>query len=1550
MDSELVECFEIQKNEVQALKAIYMDDFTYIDNNVFSHTSDELASFFLKIHLHSDFNGVSFFSLDLKIYMTTTYPKTKPKVIIDNSVNLLKSQLIQIEDIISKTINELEGREMIYEISSNVQDILHEWQNEYRPSTNLSQERHLRILEEELKQQLIEEKIRKEQEHFKKEEERILDEMIQKELIRRKGQIIQANKRQQQDCYQLKGLSDDIVIFDKEMEIQNEQYGLVRFQAVKDLLTFRKQSFMTVKLAIPVTDQNRDNILILKELILNSEFWKSFDGTKEIYRMEQELQAFIALRHPSIVQFYGCRISLLNSGSWKLLCLQEYIPRGSLRDILENVGSVSLDIARNWAMDLLEGINEAHRRGFLHKNLHLGNILIFKSEKGRSVAKISDYGISYSLQHMNKLCSFTLNDKSFSKKSPISKKWHPPEYKFESENPVFNRKSDIWMFGIIFLQMIFGIDSISKYSNLKEICDPTIPSTVIDFLNLALQVNWHKRPSASDLLASPFFTSGQIARTLGLNTKIISKPLHEFPRISKYRSQSSTLQLASRYENDFEEVKWLGKGAYGKVIKVRNRLDGQYYAIKRICLNKNKNEYSRIIREVITLSRLHHQHIVRYFSAWLEDLSSEETVCEHGSREFGRSFDSYKHESDIVTSNFSEYISSGRPKQSFLNYFESEICENLSDKSSESVNNSVFVDLKFSNSGILYIQMEYCEKRTLKDILESKHVNIDEIWRLFRQILDALVHIHGQGVIHRDLKPSNIFLDENGDVKIGDFGLATECWTIIENLVSKKYSENIENDNDLTSGIGTALYIAPELLNRDIDHSYNQKVNELVDMYSLGIILFEMCYPFKTSMERIKTILNLRDPNIIFPLKFPSNKFSNQKHIISWLLQHDPKTRPTSFQLLRCDMLPPKVEDEYIRESLHTLANPNTPYYVKLIETLFSQNIDKCKDYTYDIMTNSLNIESPLMDWLKNCLTSIFKRHGAISNNDRSQLFPKNDIYNSVQDLATFLDSHGTLLQLPYDLILPFARHLTKYSLNYGKYYCFGKVYRSSTIDTIPWSLNEVNFDIVTKKEDNLSLYESECIKILDEIVNEVPSLSKMKILININHCDILDSIFDYCGIDIPYRPRASILLSQLGKTITLKQIQNQLRSESLLSGSSLEQLDKFNFQDEFEAGILRLLNIFDMSMHQNLLRSIESIRSVFLYSKYLHIEHEIYFFPLTVHNYQFYKGGLIFEALVMQNKKCDIFAIGGRYDTLVHHCLPPLSSRKISISVVGITIYIEKILSSLLKFSFNEFPIRKYSKTGSISFRWPWNAARCDVLVSSINHGFLNECLEILSELWKFNIKTELSRSNLETLEEIIDFAKKNGINWIVIVRHKSYEAKGLFKDYSVKVKNIASEHDEEILYSSLVPWLLGEITERNRQDMSDNLTKFNMTNKINTNDIMIRKRVLDVNSNKKNELSVRFLLEGNRKIKLKQKQFIINKAYEYISELTNDICSKKPVVFCVDLNDDIYELIKNTCLKEYQWRKVIDTAPAHQRHYVHQLWSSLKDIQNESGHQRIR
>lgn len=74
----------------------------------------------------------------------------------------------------------------------------------------------------------------------------------------------------------------------------------------------------------------------------------------------------------------------------------------------------------------------------------------------------------------------------------------------------------------------------------------------------------------------------------------------------------------------------------------------------------------------------------------------------------------------------------------------------------------------------MYIQMEFCEKSTLRTAIDNGlYMEEDRLWRLFREIVEGLAHIHQQGMIHRDLKPVNIFLDVNDHVKIGDFGLAT---------------------------------------------------------------------------------------------------------------------------------------------------------------------------------------------------------------------------------------------------------------------------------------------------------------------------------------------------------------------------------------------------------------------------------------------------------------------------------------------------------------------------------------------------------------------------------------------------------------------------------------------------------------------------------------------------------------------------------------------------------------------------------------------------------
>ncbi|NXH44719.1 E2AK1 kinase, partial [Dicaeum eximium] len=79
----------------------------------------------------------------------------------------------------------------------------------------------------------------------------------------------------------------------------------------------------------------------------------------------------------------------------------------------------------------------------------------------------------------------------------------------------------------------------------------------------------------------------------------------------------------SRYLNEFEEIARLGSGGYGKVYKVRNKLDGQFYAIKKIKIKKaTRRDCMKVLREVKVLAGLQHPNIVGYHTAWMEQVQT----------------------------------------------------------------------------------------------------------------------------------------------------------------------------------------------------------------------------------------------------------------------------------------------------------------------------------------------------------------------------------------------------------------------------------------------------------------------------------------------------------------------------------------------------------------------------------------------------------------------------------------------------------------------------------------------------------------------------------------------------------------------------------------------------------------------------------------------------------------------------------------------------------------------------------------------------------------
>lgn len=290
--------------------------------------------------------------------------------------------------------------------------------------------------------------------------------------------------------------------------------------------------------------------------------------------------------------------------------------------------------------------------------------------------------------------------------------------------------------------------------------------------------------------------------------------------------------IDAHIKNNFYEVTLIGDGGFGHVYSATHRHEGKSYALKIVPFNMENFDKSK--REVQVLSSLHHENIIRYVTSWVikqpKAISSEEESSD----------------SSRMT-------------------FKSKI-----------------------GDGCLIIQTELCKTDTLKTLIDNNFVfmfvNKDKRIKMILEVIAGLQYVHDKGFMHRDLKPQNIFIDQNNHAKIGDFGLA-RSYTVVDNEADDGRSPTEISEktvNCFSTKLGTIPYMAPEVNSKH----YNRRA----DLYSLGVIIFELFHRLSSGMDRGIILGQLRDQNfddlgVIFEHNLPVQE------IVTSLLRHEPSLR-----------------------------------------------------------------------------------------------------------------------------------------------------------------------------------------------------------------------------------------------------------------------------------------------------------------------------------------------------------------------------------------------------------------------------------------------------------------------------------------------------------------------------------------------------------------------------------------------------------------------------------------------------------------------------------
>lgn len=487
---------------------------------------------------------------------------------------------------------------MMDRIVEGIRDILEEAAEAKaagRALPTLEEERAAHAVAEAKKAQELKDQEEKEKMEADKEGERMLQQQLEEELKRRRDREKEFRRRNRPHGVSFASPVDDsreadgeIITFDQLCKLTDNTGHSVIFNAVTGKAKFRRGPTTMVYEVQPILPAGQERPrLALKQIELHSAGKDQVQFRKQLQTLDSQLEQMKQLRHQAILDVLDYRIDRTahvgdvdNAMSWNVLILSPLAEDGSLETILRWSGDLNANRVRSYTVSLLDALGWLHSRGLVHQNIHPGNILLVTEPTGDMVVKLTDVAYQRELHNLTS-AGKTLTSMADAR----SAYWFPPEIAAASK-PQYTQKTDIWDFGLVFLQMILGLDVAQKYHSPKDLMESlSLSNPLEELVSSFFSPDPKKRPRAFELSSSEFLATDApifIERQLEFHS---SSDLNSIPHIVPIRSRprhdsvSTRGPFASRYKEDFVEEGRLGKGGFGEVVKARKKLDGQIYGM-----------------------------------------------------------------------------------------------------------------------------------------------------------------------------------------------------------------------------------------------------------------------------------------------------------------------------------------------------------------------------------------------------------------------------------------------------------------------------------------------------------------------------------------------------------------------------------------------------------------------------------------------------------------------------------------------------------------------------------------------------------------------------------------------------------------------------------------------------------------------------------------------------------------------------------------------------------------------------------------------------------